>query len=244
MLAGDPRVVRSPLRTGTPRAGTCSDLPYTDRVMLAIDLVTDVVCPWCYVGSVRLDRVLSQLREERPGLEVQLFHHPFELMPGTPRQGTNVPKMLEKKYGVAPEKMWARVHEAAAESGLTLDLSKQPMAYPTMPAHTLARLGRDDGKEHALHRALFEAYFQEAKDIADPEVLVAIGEKHGLDADRVRAFVTDEKELALTREEARIWHHRGVTGVPFFVIGEKLAFSGAQPESVIRQVIDKVLSAN
>lgn len=212
--------------------------------MLAIDLVTDVVCPWCYVGATRLDRVIDRLRAERPGLEVQLFHHPFELMPGTPREGTNVPQMLQKKYGVAPEKMWSRVHDAAAESGLTLDLSKQPMAYPTMPAHTLARLGRDAGKEHAIHGALFEAYFQDAKDIADPDVLVAIGEKHGLDGARVRAFVTDEKELALTREEARIWHHRGVTGVPFFVVGEKLAFSGAQPESVIRQVIDKVLDAS
>jgi len=217
---------------------------YVSCVMstLAIDLVSDVVCPWCFVGNHRLDRVLAALEIEKPELEVTVHHHPFELMPGTPREGTNVPNMLRKKYGVAPEKMWARVHEASAESGLALDLSKQPMSYPTMPAHTLARLGRETGVEHAITRALFEAYFQDAKDIADPEVLVAIGTKHGLDAEHVRAFVTDENELTLTRNEAKIWQQHGVTGVPFFVFAEKLAFSGAQTEAVIRQVIDKALA--
>jgi predicted DsbA family dithiol-disulfide isomerase len=209
---------------------------------LAIDLVTDVVCPWCYVGTHRLDRVVAALSAERPDLTITIHHHPFELMPGTPREGTNVPDMLRKKYGQAPEKMWARVQEAAAESGLALDLSRQPMSYPTMPAHTLVRLGRENGSEHAIQRALFVAYFDEAKDIADPDVLAAIGRAHGLDPDRVRAFVTDERELALTRNEATIWQQHGVTGVPFFVLAEKLAFSGAQTEDVIRQVIDKALA--
>lgn len=209
---------------------------------LDIDLVSDVVCPWCYVGTHRLDRVIEALRTEKPDLTIALHHHPFELMPGTPREGTNMPNMLRKKYGQAPEKMWARVQEAAAESGLALDLSKQPMSYPTLPAHTLARLGRETGVEHAIQRALFVAYFDEAKDIANPAVLASIGEKHGLDADRVIATVTDEKELELTRVEVRVWQQHGVTGVPFFVFGEKLAFSGAQPEDVIRQVIDKALA--
>lgn len=209
---------------------------------LDIDLVSDIVCPWCYVGTHRLDRVLDALKKEKPELEVTIHHHPFELMPGTPREGTNVPNMLRKKYGQAPEKMWARVHEAAAESELALDLSKQPMSYPTIPAHTLARLGRETNVEHAIQRALFRAYFDEAKDIADPDVLAAIGEAHGIDVDRARTFVTDERELALTRTEVQIWQRHGVTGVPFFVFAEKLAFSGAQSEAVIRQVIDRALA--
>ncbi len=209
---------------------------------LAIDLVSDVVCPWCFIGTHRLDRVIADLQKERPDLAIALHHHPFELMPGTPREGTNVPNMLRRKYGQAPEKMWARVEAAATESGLVLDLSKQPMTYPTIPAHTLARLGRESGVEHAIHRALFETYFVEAEDIADPDRLAAIGAKQGLDVDRVRSFVTDDDELEATRVEARIWQRHGVTGVPFFVVGEKLAFSGAQPEAVIRQVIDKALA--
>jgi len=210
--------------------------------VLAIDLVSDVVCPWCFIGTHRLDRVLAKLLIERPELEIALHHHPFELMPGTPAEGTNVPNMLRKKYGQAPEKMWERVHAAAAESDLSLDLSKQAMAYPTMAAHTLARLGRETGVEHAIERALFTAYFTDAKNISDPDVLATIGAQHGLDAKRVRAFVSDERELALTRNEAKIWQQHGVTGVPFFVFAEKLAFSGAQSETVIRQVIDKALA--
>lgn len=209
---------------------------------LPIDLVSDVVCPWCFIGTHRLDRVVAALKKERPDLEITIHHHPFELMRGTPREGTNVPDMLRKKYGQAPEKMWARVEAAAAESGLALDLSKQPMSYPTIPAHTLARLGRETNVEHAINLALFQAYFVDAKDIADPNVLVAIAQKHGIDADRASAFVTDETELALTRSEARIWQRHGVTGVPFFVFAEKLAFSGAQSEAVIRQVIDRALA--
>lgn len=209
---------------------------------LSIDLVSDVVCPWCFVGTHRLDRVLAALGKERPDLEVSLHHHPFELMPGTPRAGTNIPQMLQKKYGVAPEKMWARVHAAAAESDLALDLEKQQLAFPTIPAHTLARLGRETGVEHAIVLDLYEAYFRRAEDIADPERLVAIAAQHGLDPERARAFVTDEKELEATRVEARIWQQHGVTGVPFFVFAEKLAFSGAQPEDVIRKVIDRALA--
>ena len=209
---------------------------------LDIDLVSDVVCPWCFVGTHRLDRVLAKLRVDRPDLEVTIHHHPFELMPGTPRTGTNVPEMLRRKYGAEPKKLWARVEAAAAESDLALDLSKQPLAFPTIPAHTLARMGRESGVEHAMVQALYDTYFTRAEDIADVEVLARIGAAHGLDAERVRATVTDERELALTREEARIWQHRGVSGVPFFVFAEKLAFSGAQPEDVMRQVIDKALA--
>jgi predicted DsbA family dithiol-disulfide isomerase len=211
---------------------------------LAIDLVTDVVCPWCFIGTHRLDRVLAKLRVDRPDLEVTIHHHPFELMPGTPREGRNVPEMLRRKYGVEPQKVWVRAESAARESELELDLSKQPLAFPTIPAHTLARMGRERGTEHAIVRALFEAYFVKAEDIADVDVLARLGAAHGLDADAVRSFVTDERELELTKEEARIWQHHGVSGVPFFVIAEKLAFSGAQPEDVVRQVIDKVLAAN
>ena len=209
---------------------------------LDVDLVSDVVCPWCFVGSHRLDRVLAALARERPELTIVVHHHPFELMPGTPRSGTNVPEMLRKKYGTAPEKLWARVEAQAAESGLALDLKKQPMAYPTLPAHTLARLGRETGVERALHRALFSAYFEGAEDIADPDVLAAIGQAHAIDPVRARTFVQDDAELELTRNEAKIWQQHGVTGVPFFVFGEKLAFSGAQPEAVIRQVIDTALA--
>lgn len=206
---------------------------------LTIDVVSDVVCPWCYIGTHRLDRVIEALRTEAPALAITVRHHPFELMPQTPPQGLNVADMLRKKYGVDPHTLWARVEGAAIESGLRLDLSKQEMAYPTLAAHTLIGMASSPAQEHALARALFEAYFAEARDVSDPRVLAAIGEAQGLSADAVLATVGDAQALEHTREAAQEWLQRGVTGVPFFVVGERLAFSGAQPEAVLRKVIEK-----
>lgn len=206
---------------------------------LTIDVVSDVVCPWCFIGAHRLDRVIESLRAEAPELTVTVRHHPFELMPHTPPSGLNVADMLRKKYGVDPKTLWARVESAACESGLCLELSKQEMAYPTLRAHTLIRMAETPAQEHALALALFEAYFRDARDVSDPALLAAIGAQHGLSEDRVIATVGDAQALEHTREAAQEWLQRGVTGVPFFVVGERFAFSGAQPEELFRKVIAK-----
>ena len=202
--------------------------------VLSVDLYSDVVCPWCLIGNERLEHVRVALL---PEVELRVTHHPFMLDPSTPPEGHDVAAMLRQKYGADPARMFAHVESAARESGIPLDLSKQPRSYPTLAAHTLARWARQHGKEREIVRALHAAHFLEARNVADPAVLADIAAAHGLSRDEALALVSDEHALADTRRAADEGVRRGVTGVPFFVLGGRLALSGAQPEEVLKKAI-------
>jgi predicted DsbA family dithiol-disulfide isomerase len=206
---------------------------------LEIDVFADVVCPWCFLGNVRLDRVLASFAHP-----VRVIHHPFFLNPNTPPEGDDVPARLRRKYGVAPEQLWARLEAEARKSDLALDLSKQRWSYPTARAHTLLRHAAAKGTQRALVKALYQAYFQDARNIHDPETLADIAAPHGFTAGEVTQLTTDEVELAATREEAQSAAAAGVDGVPLFVFGQRLAVAGAQQEIVIKDAIEQALTGN
>jgi predicted DsbA family dithiol-disulfide isomerase len=153
---------------------------------LEIELVSDCVCPWCYVGSVRLDRVLADDPAPPP-----VVHRTFFLDPRTPEEGVDIADMLRKKYGIDPRAAWDRVEGAARESGLTLDLTKQKRQWPTLRAHTLLRHAAERGTQRQLERALFRANFDDALNINDPRVLAELGEQHGFEGDEVVTLVGD-----------------------------------------------------
>src|SRR5262252_2058951 len=137
--------------------------------LLQIDLFADVVCPWCYLGHERLERVLEKL-----GQSARVTHHPFMLDPNTPPEGDDIPARLRRKYGVPPEQLWARLEGEARKSDLELDLSKQRFSYPTARAHALLQAADAKGTQRALSRALYQAYFQQARNINDPAVLADV----------------------------------------------------------------------
>jgi predicted DsbA family dithiol-disulfide isomerase len=207
-----------------------------DTQPLQIDVFADVVCPWCFVGQERLERVLVEL-----GRPTRVTHHVFMLDPDTPPEGSDIPARLRRKYGVPPEQLWARLEAEARKSGLELDLSKQRWSYPTARAHTLIRHADEKGTQRALVRALYRAYFQEARNIDDPAVLADVAAPHGFTAEEVARLTSDEHALAETRAEAQAAAAAGIDGVPFFVFGERLAVAGAQPESVLRDGIDRAV---
>jgi predicted DsbA family dithiol-disulfide isomerase len=193
-----------------------------------IDLVGDIVCPWCYIGTERLVNVIAG------DASVQVTHRPFLLDPGTPEAGVSLPEMLRKKYGAEPAAMFARPEAAARESGIPLDFAKVPKSYPTTKAHTLVRHAPDG---LAMARALYRAHFVESENIADLETLVRIGGAHGVAEDTVRRVLGDATELAETRGQADAARRGGVTGVPFFVFAGRLGVSGAQSEAVLLQAL-------
>jgi predicted DsbA family dithiol-disulfide isomerase len=201
---------------------------------LTIDLFSDVVCPWCFVGNERLERVLARL--DRPAI---VTHHPFMLDPETPAAGTDIPSMLQRKYGVDPRRLWARVEAEARKAGLDLDLSKQRTSWPTARAHTLIRHALAKGTQRALVRALFQANFIEARNISDPAVLAEIAALHGFTPDEATRLVNDPAELETTRQEAEEAPASGIHGVPFFVFNQRLAINGAHPEEVLQEAIDR-----
>jgi predicted DsbA family dithiol-disulfide isomerase len=207
---------------------------------LDIDIVSDVICPWCFIGSRRLEQALDPVPD---GVAVDLTYRPFLLDPSTPKEGADLRDRLRAKYGMDPEKMFANVEAAARSSGIPLDFSKVRRTPSTIAAHTLLRHAIDRGTQPALARALFGGYFLEGRDIGDADVLAAIAGANGFEADEAIRLVRDEAELKKTLEEAGEAAASGVRGVPFFVLGGRLAVSGAQPTDVLRGAIARAIAA-
>lgn len=164
--------------------------------LLKIDVFTDVVCPWCLVGSARLDSALANLPED---VEVVVENHPFYLDPSVPPEGVDVAEMLRAKYGRDPKDMWARVESEAASAGIRLDLSRQPRMFNTAKAHTLTRLSKANGNQHELANAIAAAYFLDHRQINDDNVLVDIAAEYGWDRGDALDAINDESELEIGR---------------------------------------------
>ncbi|MFE0756361.1 DsbA family oxidoreductase [Inquilinus sp. NPDC058860] len=208
---------------------------------LAIDLYTEITCPWCIIGMHRLDKVLA---ERFPALAVDIRHHPVMLMPDCPPEGLRIADLLRSRYGVAdPTQVWERPHSEARASGLDLDLRRQPFAYPTLGAHTLIRLAAPRGTQHALAVAITSAYFQDGRNIADPDGLADIASKHGFERKEAHRLALDSSEHARTFEETAASAARGVKSVPRFVFGERLILNGCRSEDEIAESIRQAASS-
>lgn len=206
---------------------------------LKVDLFTDVVCPWCLVGSARLDQAIANLP---PDVTVEVENHPFYLDPNTPPEGVVVADMLREKYGRDPKEMWARVETEARVSGIALDLSKQPRSFPTAKAHTLTRLAKAKGTQHALANAIASEYFLNQQQINDDETLAGIAAQHGFSREEALTAMQDKAELRITHELAVAAAQQGIQGVPFFVFNNKFAFDGCQPEAMFARAFEMALN--
>jgi len=206
---------------------------------LKIDVFTDVVCPWCLVGSARLDKAIAELPDD---IDVIVENHPFYLDAKTPAEGVVVADMIRAKYGKNPKEMWERVEGEARKVGIELDLSQQPRMFPTAKAHTITRLAKPLGNQHELANAIAAAYFLEHRQINDDNVLADIAVEHGFDRGDALDAMNDANELAITEQLAVQAAEQGITGVPFFVFGEKYALSGAQPQEVFERALAQTIA--
>jgi len=198
-----------------------------------IDFISDVICPWCFIGLQRLENALAE-----EGLkDAPIVFHPFQLDPDTPPEGADLRERLASKFGGDPTPMFARVEEAARESGIALDFAKVRRTPNTLKAHVLIGHALEKGTQRRLARALFEAYFLEGKDIGVDAVLADIAAAHGFERAEAEKLLGDQAALDDTRAEAAAVSRQGIRGVPFAILGGKLAVSGAQPTDVFRDVI-------
>jgi predicted DsbA family dithiol-disulfide isomerase len=201
---------------------------------LRIEVFSDVVCPWCFIGTERLERALAELGVA----DAAVTYRPFMLDPRTPLAGRDVQDELRRKYGADPAVLFARVEAEARGTGIPLELTRQPFTYPTDRAHTLLRHAIAKGTQRALARAMFSAYFLEARNIADAAVLVPLAVAHGFDEAEAGRLVADAAELATSRQQAAEAIRVGIRGALFFVFNDKVALSGAQPERIFREAIE------
>jgi predicted DsbA family dithiol-disulfide isomerase len=209
--------------------------------MLVIDLVSDIVCPWCYIGKSHLERALEGFEGE-----YQIRWHPFQLNPDLPSDGIDRKKYLEAKFG-GPERakqVYSHVEDAAVNAGLALNLggiTKQPN---TLAAHALVAYAQaiDADTASRVAERLFRAYFIEGQFIGDIDALCALAAECELDPVAVRAFITDTNQLAQIAARDEDVRRQGISGVPFFIFNNQRAVSGAQPPHVLKQIIEQSLA--
>ncbi|WP_299813645.1 DsbA family oxidoreductase [uncultured Jannaschia sp.] len=210
--------------------------------MIKLDILSDPICPWCYIGKAHLFKTLAR----RPDHPFALEWHPYQLNFDMPKGGMDRRAYLEAKFGgrEGAARAYAPVLEAAEAAGLSIDFAAIERVPNTLDAHRLIHWAGLENKQTPVVQALFEAYFEQGRDIGDTAVLTGIGAGCGLDADMTaRLFASDaDREDIRTRDtHAR---ERGVTGVPTFVIGEQHVVPGAQPPELWAQVIDELLAAS
>lgn len=210
---------------------------------LVVNLVADFVCPWCLIGSTRLDQAITELGKTTTLPTIRVVHQPFLLDPKAPREPRDLRAHLRAKYGGDPEAMFARVEGAAKESGIDLDFARIKTFPSTVKAHTLVQHALEVGTQRAFVKALYDAYFLEGKDIGSDDVLVEIAERHGIPRAETLALLANEEELAETHTEARAAQEQGISGVPFFVFDGRFAVSGAQGVPVLVEALARSLPA-
>jgi len=213
---------------------TAPELPDTDPDAFVVAVVSDVVCPWCYVGKRHLEAALATLAEAGDPVPVVRWH-PFELNPGLPPDGVPRREYLERKFGgpARAGQIYDRVRSAGTQAGIAFDFERIQLQPNTRDAHRLVAWAQSQGDADALVEALFRAYFIEGRFVGSQEVLAEIAGASGFDAAAAADFLfsghgTDEIGAAEARAA-----DLGVSGVPFFIVDGRYGLSGAQPSEAI-----------
>ncbi len=209
----------------------------TDQT-ITLDILSDPICPWCYIGKTHLDAALAAI----PDHPFVIQWHPFQLNPEMPAEGMDRRTYLETKFGgkEGAVRAYAPVVQNAEAAGLTINFEDMQRTPNTMDAHRLIHWAGIEGRQTAAVDALFKAYFVEARDIGDPDVLADIADGLGMDAAVVRRLLqSDADREDIARRDA---HSRemGVTSVPTFIVAGKHAVPGAQPPELWQKVIGEL----
>ena len=212
---------------------------------LTIDVISDVVCPWCYIGRRRLGMALAQFATDAPSLRPLVSWHPFQLNPDLPSEGIDRQVYLANKFGNSRSaaEIYARVLAAGKSVGIDFALDRIARQPNTLDAHRLISWAQAQGSAEELVERLFRAYFLEGRFIGDRNVLADVAGEAGLSAQAARAHLASDEGAATIAEMDRRVRELGVTGVPFFIFSGKFAVSGAQDPAVLVRAMDAARGA-
>lgn len=204
---------------------------------LKIEVYSDVVCPWCYVGKRRLERALTEFCGD-----VRVTWWPFQLNPTMPKEGMDRTAYLEAKFGSldAFRQLEEHVQAAGASERITFAFEKIARTPNTFAAHRLIWLGEREGCQDAVVDALFRGYFEEGADIGSIAVLVQLAAQAGLPGESVERFLRSDEGTTEVKAEESAGHQLGIRGVPYFVVDGTYAISGAQPADIFVSALKRV----
>ena len=209
-------------------------MPYESNPVL-VDIVSDVVCPWCFIGYHQLAKAA-----EDTGIAIEVHWHPFELNPHMAEEGENLREHLAAKYGTTPEgsrEARARLTALGASLGFSFAYTDDMRMWNTFRAHQLIDWAGERGRAHAANLALFEAFFTRRENVSDPAVLADVAVAVGLEREAARAVLERGERAEAVREKERFWTSRGVTGVPAMIFAREHLVSGAQGEESYARIL-------
>jgi predicted DsbA family dithiol-disulfide isomerase len=208
---------------------------------MQIDVISDTVCPWCFIGKRRLARAL----EMRPDVEFDIQWRPYMLDSNVPRSGLDRRSYMKAKFGDGPnvQAMSEALRETGLEEGIAFAFDQIERRPNTLDSHRLIRWAGAAGVQDAAVERLFAAYFLEGRDIGDAAVLEYLAADIGMDSLQVAELLADDTDLAAVEREAKIAGEMGITGVPTFIFANRFVLSGAREPELLVRVIDKALDA-
>lgn len=208
---------------------------------IQIDIISDTVCPWCWIGRRRLQKALAA----RPDLEVALTWRPFQLNPGLPREGMDRAEYLRRKIG-DPERaraIFARIAVMGAEEGLDFRFDLIRRSINSFDSHRLLHWAKGAGCQDRVAESLFQRYFSAGQDISDPAVLAVAAEEAGMDGGIVRDLLARDADMEAVRREEATARALGVTSVPTFIFDQKIFVPGAQDSAMFASLLDRIAPA-
>jgi predicted DsbA family dithiol-disulfide isomerase len=204
---------------------------------ISIDVISDVICPWCFLGKRRLDKAIALLA----GVKIEVNWRPFFLDPTIPAEGMSRRTYLENKFGTERLKT---IHDpliaAGKADGVPYAFDKITRTPNTMDAHRLIRWSHASGKQHDVSERLFMAYFNGGLDIGDRTMLAKIAGEAGMDGSDVSTKLDSDADVAAVNAEVEHAYRMGVTGVPCFIFAQKQGLMGAQPAEVLADAIGRL----
>lgn len=210
---------------------------------MKIDIISDTICPWCYIGEKQFEKAIELVREARPDVKFDVRWRPFQLHPETPLEGVDRKKSMKRKFGDGPhlKAMSDNLRKAGAEAGITFNFEAQEKTPNTLNSHRLIRWAESANCQPEVVEALFQAYFVEGRDIGDATVLVDIAEACGMDSALVADFLARDTDIGLVQEEGNLAREMGISGVPTFLINDGFMVGGAQEPETLARLFLKVV---
>ena len=211
--------------------------------MFQIDVISDVVCPWCFIGKRNLEQALKTWRAKHRDQEPMVRWHPFQLNPQLPASGVPRKQYLENKFG-GPERakeIYARVLAAGKRAGIDFAFDAIQVQPNTINAHRMLQFAAERGRQDEMAEVIFRRYFLEGADLSDTQTLADMAQQAGLNRAEAAAYLASDANSELIKEQDRRARAIGVEGVPFFIFNQRLALSGAQPPEVIVEAMEKAL---
>ncbi|MBK1697972.1 DsbA family oxidoreductase [Rhodovibrio salinarum] len=203
---------------------------------MRIDIYSDTICPWCFIGKRRLERALA----ERPQPDLKIHWRTFQLNPDMPAGGLDRQDYLARKFGGAEnaDRVYAAVRQAGNEEGLAFDFEAIERTPNSLMSHRLLRFAGERGDQDPLVERLFNLYFIEGGNLEDPDVLIQAAADSGFDPDAARGYLEAGAGIQETQEEDMQARKAGIQGVPTFILNGQYALSGAQEPKVLFQMFD------